>query len=211
MAENRKPRELEDRLMAERPKQWQQAELLPEPDKHPDYAYRWIRVANLNAADPRNLSSKLREGWEPVTLEEQPKFRLLADPASRYKDNVEIGALCTIDAGVSGITKIGKGTKLDNQVHIGHDTVVGENCLMAAGVGLAGCVRVKNNVILWGQVGCASDVTIGDGAIVLAQSGVSKDLEGGKTYFGSPCGEVRDKFKEMAALRMLPDFIKGQK
>jgi len=93
MAENRKPRELEDRLMAERPKQWQQAELLPEPDKHPDYKYRWIRVANLNAADPRNLSSKLREGWEPVTLEEQPKFRLLADPNSRYKDNIEIGGL----------------------------------------------------------------------------------------------------------------------
>ena len=93
MAENRKPRELEDRLMAERPKQWQQAELLPEPDKHPDYSYRWIRVANLNTADPRNLSSKLREGWEPVTLEEQPKFRLLADPNSRYKDNVEIGGL----------------------------------------------------------------------------------------------------------------------
>ena len=93
MAENRKPRELEDRLMAERPKQWQQAELLPEPDKHPDYKYRWIRVSNLNAADPRNLSSKLREGWEPVTLEEQPKFRLLADPNSRYKDNVEIGGL----------------------------------------------------------------------------------------------------------------------
>lgn len=93
MAENRKPRELEDRLMAERPKQWQQAELLPEPDKHPDYKYRWIRVSNLNAADPRNLSSKLREGWEPVTIEEQPKFRLLADPNSRYKDNIEIGGL----------------------------------------------------------------------------------------------------------------------
>ena len=93
MAENRKPRELEDRLMAERPKQWQQAELLPEPDKHPDYAYRWIRVANLNVADPRNLSAKLREYWEPVTLEEQPKFRLLADPNSRYRDNIEIGGL----------------------------------------------------------------------------------------------------------------------
>jgi hypothetical protein len=79
--------------MAERPKQWQQAELLPEPDKHPDYHYRWIRVATLNTADPRNLSSKLREFWEPVTLEEQPKFRLLADPNSRYKDNVEIGGL----------------------------------------------------------------------------------------------------------------------
>ena len=93
MAENRKPRELEDRLMAERPKQWQQAELLPEPDKHPDYRYRWIRVANLNTADPRNPSSKLREGWEPVTLEEQPKFRLLADPSSRFKDSIEVGGL----------------------------------------------------------------------------------------------------------------------
>ena len=93
MAENRKPRELEDRIQAERPKQWQQAELLPEPDKEPGYAYRWIRVANLNAADPRNLSAKLREGWEPVALEEQPKFRLLADPQSRFKDNIEIGGL----------------------------------------------------------------------------------------------------------------------
>jgi len=93
MAENRKPRELEDRIQAERPKQWQQADLLPEPDKVPGYAYRWIRVASLNAADPRNLSSKLREGWEPVTLEEQPKFQLLADPNSRYKDNIEIGGL----------------------------------------------------------------------------------------------------------------------
>jgi hypothetical protein len=93
MAENRKPRELEDRVLAERPKQWQQAELLPEPDKDPSYAYRWIRVANLNAADPRNLSAKLREGWEPVALEEQPKFRLLADPNSRFKDNIEIGGL----------------------------------------------------------------------------------------------------------------------
>lgn len=126
-------------------------------------------------------------------------------------DNVEIGALCSIDAGVSGITSIGNGTKLDNQVHIGHDTVVGEDCLMAAGVGIAGCVTIKNRVILWGQVGCASDVVVGDDTIVLAQSGISKDLEGGKTYFGSPCGEVRDKFKEMAALRMLPDFIKGKK
>jgi hypothetical protein len=93
MAENRKPRELEDRIQAERPKQWQQAELLPEPDKVPGYAYRWIRVSTLNAADPRNLSGKLREGWEPVALEEQPKFRLLADPNSRFKDNIEIGGL----------------------------------------------------------------------------------------------------------------------
>ena len=122
-------------------------------------------------------------------------------------DDVEIGALCTIDAGVTGITRIGKGTKIDNQVHIGHDTVVGEHCLMAANVGLAGCVRVEDHVVLWGQVGCASDVTLGKGAVVLAQSGISKDLEGGKTYFGSPCSEVKEKFREMAALRQLPQLL----
>lgn len=93
MAENRLARELETRAVAERPKQWMQAEMLPEPDKQPGYNYRWIRVSTLNAADPRNLSAKLREGWEPVSIEEQPKFRLLADPASRYKDNIEIGGL----------------------------------------------------------------------------------------------------------------------
>jgi len=93
MAENRKPRELEERVIEERPKQWMPAELLPEPDKEPGYRYRWIRVSNLGTADPRNLSAKLREHWEPVALEEQPKFRLLADPTSRFKDNIEIGGL----------------------------------------------------------------------------------------------------------------------
>lgn len=93
MAESRLTRELETRAVTERPKQWMQPELLPEPDKQPGYEYRWIRVATLNAADPRNLSGKLREGWEPVTVEEQPKFRMLADPQSRFKDNIEIGGL----------------------------------------------------------------------------------------------------------------------
>jgi hypothetical protein len=90
---NRITRELESRDVTERPKQWALPELLPEPDKQAGYSYRWIRVSTLNAADPRNLSAKLREGWEPVRLEEQPKFQLLADPNSRYKDNIEIGGL----------------------------------------------------------------------------------------------------------------------
>jgi UDP-3-O-[3-hydroxymyristoyl] glucosamine N-acyltransferase len=126
-------------------------------------------------------------------------------------DDAEIGALCTIDAGVTGVTTIGKGTKIDNQVHIGHDTVIGAHCLMSANVGLAGCVRVEDHVTLWGQVGCASDVNIGKGAVVLAQSGISKDLEGGKTYFGSPCAEVKEKFREMAALRQLPQLLEKLK
>lgn len=91
--QNKLARELDTRATAERPKQWQQPELLPEPDKQPGYAYRWIRVATMNNADPRNLSAKLREGWEPVRIEEQPKFQLLVDPNSRYKDNIEVGGL----------------------------------------------------------------------------------------------------------------------
>jgi UDP-3-O-[3-hydroxymyristoyl] glucosamine N-acyltransferase len=82
---------------------------------------------------------------------------------------------------------------------------------MAAHVGIAGCTTIEDHVILWGQVGCASDVVVGSGAVVLAQSGISKSLEGGKTYFGSPAGEVKEKFKEMAALRQLPDFLRKQK
>ena len=93
MATNRIDREVENREFAERPKQWQRPELLPEPDKQAGYAYRWIRVSTLNSADPRNISAKLREGWEPVRLEEQPKFQLLADPNSRFKDNIEVGGL----------------------------------------------------------------------------------------------------------------------
>ena len=93
MATNRIAREVENREFDERPKQWMPAELLPEPDKQAGFAYRWIRASMLNQADPRNLSAKLREGWEPVRLEEQPKFTLLADPNSRFKDNVEISGL----------------------------------------------------------------------------------------------------------------------
>ena len=93
MTTNKSTRELETRDLQERPKQWMPPELLPEPDKQPGYAYRWIRVSTLNAADPRNISSKLREGWEPVSLEEQPKYKLLASGDGKFKDNIEIGGL----------------------------------------------------------------------------------------------------------------------
>jgi hypothetical protein len=93
MAENRLTRELTTRAVTERPKQWMPPELLPEPDKQAGFAYRWIRVSMLNQADPRNLSAKIREGWEPVRVEEQPKYKLLVDPNSRFQDNIEIGGL----------------------------------------------------------------------------------------------------------------------
>lgn len=122
-------------------------------------------------------------------------------------DDAEIGAMCTIDRGVSGATVIGQGSKLDNQVHVGHDTVIGKNCLFAAQVGIAGCVTIEDSVILWGQVGVPSDVVIGEGAVVLGQSGITKSLEGGKTYFGSPAEEARHKFRELALIRKIPSIL----
>jgi UDP-3-O-[3-hydroxymyristoyl] glucosamine N-acyltransferase len=117
------------------------------------------------------------------------------------QDNVEIGCGCTIDKGVSGDTIIGWGTKIDNQVHIGHGTVVGKNCLFAAQVGIAGKTKIEDNVILWGQVGVNKDLVIGENAIVYAQSGVAKSIDGNKVYFGSPVQEARDKMKEMAWIK----------
>ncbi|OFY87151.1 MAG: UDP-3-O-(3-hydroxymyristoyl)glucosamine N-acyltransferase [Bacteroidetes bacterium RIFCSPLOWO2_12_FULL_35_15] len=124
------------------------------------------------------------------------------------QDDVEIGALCTIDKGVSGDTVIGAGTKIDNHVQIGHDTQVGKMCLMASHVGVAGVVTIEDGVTLWGQAGVRSDVRIGKGAVLLAQAGLGEDIPEGKTYFGSPAGEARGKMKEVAALKMLPELIK---
>lgn len=124
------------------------------------------------------------------------------------ENDVEIGSACTIDKGVSGITRIGAGTKLDNQVHVGHGVVIGKNCLFAAQCGIGGKTIIEDDVICWGQVGITKDVRIGKGAIIGAQAGVSKSLEGGKAYFGSPAREMRKAHKEMAALRNLPNYLK---
>lgn len=93
MTANRTPRDTDNRVVVERLKQWSPPELLPEPIKEVGYKYRWIRVSNLGQSDPRNLSAKLREGWEPVKIEEQPQFQLLVDPNSRFRDNIEVGGL----------------------------------------------------------------------------------------------------------------------
>ncbi len=127
------------------------------------------------------------------------------------EDDVEIGALCTIDKGVTATTRIGSGTKLDNQVHIGHDTSVGKNCLFAAQVAIAGVCEIHDQVILWGQVGVSSNVVIEQNVVVFAQSGVSKTLKAGKTYFGSPADEASKRMKEMALVRQLPAFFSTQK
>jgi len=127
------------------------------------------------------------------------------------ENNVEIGALCTIDKGVTGDTTIGEGTKMDNQVHVGHDTIIGKKCLIAAQTGIAGCVIIEDEVTLWGQVGTTSGITIGSKAIVLGQTGVTKSIEGGKTYFGTPVDESREKLKQMVNIKRIPELFKNQK
>ncbi|CAH0335854.1 UDP-3-O-acylglucosamine N-acyltransferase [Flavobacterium sp. CECT 9288] len=123
------------------------------------------------------------------------------------EDNVGIGALCTIDKGVTGDTTIGEGTKIDNQVHIGHDTVIGKKCLIASQTGIAGCVIVEDEVTMWGQVGTTSGITIGAKAVIMGQTGVTKSVEGGKSYFGTPIEESREKLKQLANIKKIPEIL----
>jgi UDP-3-O-[3-hydroxymyristoyl] glucosamine N-acyltransferase len=127
------------------------------------------------------------------------------------ENNVHIGALCTIDKGVTGDTTIGEGSKLDNQIQVGHDTIIGKKCLIASQTGIAGCVVIGDEVTIWGQVGTTSGITIGSKAVIMGQTGVTKSVEGGKTYFGTPIEESRAKLKEMASIKQIPQIIEKLK
>lgn len=133
--------------------------------------------------------------------------QLLSNGRVVIENNVGIGALCTIDRGVTGDTTIGEGTKIDNQVHVGHDTIIGKKCLIAAQTGIAGCVIIENEVTIWGQVGTTSGITIGEKAIILGQTGVTKSIEGGKTYFGTPIEESREKLKQLVNIKRIPEIL----
>ncbi|MCD2423836.1 UDP-3-O-(3-hydroxymyristoyl)glucosamine N-acyltransferase [Niabella pedocola] len=132
--------------------------------------------------------------------------RMVSCGTVEIETGVEIGAGCTIDRGVTGVTRIGAGTKMDNLVHIGHDTLVGKNCLFAAQVGIAGASVIEDEVILWGQVGVSKTLTIGKNTVVNAQSGVPSSLEGGKVYFGSPAVPAREKMKELVWIKRIPQM-----
>jgi UDP-3-O-[3-hydroxymyristoyl] glucosamine N-acyltransferase len=133
--------------------------------------------------------------------------KLLSGGNVVIEDHVDIGALCTIDKGVTASTIIGEGSKIDNQVHVGHDTVIGKRCLIASQVGISGCVIIEDFVTIWGQAGVTSGVTIGEKAVISAQSGVSKSLEGHKSYFGTPADDFRKKYKEIAAIKLIPEIM----
>jgi UDP-3-O-[3-hydroxymyristoyl] glucosamine N-acyltransferase len=121
-------------------------------------------------------------------------------------DGVEIGANCTIDRGVSHDTIIGEGTKMDNLVHIGHDVVIGKNCLFAAAVIVGGCTQIKDGVTIWGQVAVNKTLTIGENAVILGQSGVASGIEGNKTYWGTPAQEANAAKKDLVWVKRIPEL-----
>ncbi len=123
------------------------------------------------------------------------------------EDDVEIGSLCSIDKGVSGDTIIGKGTKFDNIVQVGHDSHIGKNCLIGSHSQIAGVTVIEDDVILWARVSVNKDLVVGKGAVLLATSGVDKSLEGGKAYFGIPADDARKKWKEIALVKKLPELF----
>ncbi|MCK5401236.1 MAG: UDP-3-O-(3-hydroxymyristoyl)glucosamine N-acyltransferase [Flavobacteriaceae bacterium] len=137
--------------------------------------------------------------------------RLLSGGKVVIEDNVDLGALCSIDRGVTNDTTIKEGTKIDNQVQVGHDTVIGRNCLIASQVGIAGCTIIEDEVTIWGQVGITSGVIIGEKAVISAKAGVSKSLEGHKSYFGIPADDFRTKYKEIASIRKIPEILEKLK
>ncbi len=157
-----------------------------------------------------NIHSNTVLGADAFYYKNRPEGydKLISGGRVVLEDNVDLGASCTIDRGVTGDTTIKKGTKIDNQVHVGHDTVIGKKCLIASQTGIAGCVIIEDEVTIWGQVGTNSGITIGKGAIILGQTGVTKSVEGGKSYFGTPISESREKLKEIAQIR---SFLKERK
>ncbi len=137
--------------------------------------------------------------------------RLLSSGRVVIEDHVDLGALCTIDRGVTNDTTIKEGTKIDNLVQVGHDSIIGRRCLIASQVGIAGCVIIEDEVTIWGQVGITSGVTIGEKAVLSAKAGVSKSLEGHKSYFGIPADDFRTKYKELASIRKIPEILEKLK
>ena len=137
------------------------------------------------------------------------KYRKFESCGNVIIDNdVEIGALCTIDRGVTSDTKIGEGTKFDNHVQVGHDSVIGKNCLIGCHCSIAGVTVIEDDVVLWAEVAINKDLVVGKGAVVYATSAVGKSVPPGQVVFGIPAIEASKKWREMAALRNLPDILK---
>jgi UDP-3-O-[3-hydroxymyristoyl] glucosamine N-acyltransferase len=123
-------------------------------------------------------------------------------------DNVEIGANTCVDRGALGSTLIGKGSKIDNLVQIGHNNKIGQHVIVCGQAGISGSCTIDNYAILAGSAGIADHVKIGQGAVVMARAGVANDVEAKTQVFGSPAKEKRVAYREQIAIAQLPDLVK---
>jgi UDP-3-O-[3-hydroxymyristoyl] glucosamine N-acyltransferase len=124
---------------------------------------------------------------------------------------VEIGANCTVDRATIDVTEIGSHTKLDNMVHVAHNVIVGEKCIIAAQAGISGSSVIGNHVYILGQAGIADHVHIADNTIIMPQSGIPSDINTAQTVFGTPARQVKEHHRIFAALKYLPDLLKRVK
>ncbi|KPL00718.1 MAG: hypothetical protein AMJ91_03500 [candidate division Zixibacteria bacterium SM23_73_3] len=129
----------------------------------------------------------------------------------RIEEGVEIGANVTIDRAVLGVTRIGRGTKIDNLVQIGHNVDIGENCIIVAQVGIGGSTKVGNDSILAGQVGLVGHIKIGNRVVIGAQSGVTKDIPDDSTVFGYPAREIHKTKRIEAHLSRMDLYVERLK
>jgi UDP-3-O-[3-hydroxymyristoyl] glucosamine N-acyltransferase len=127
------------------------------------------------------------------------------------EDDVEIGANCAIDRGALGETRVGRGTKIDNLVHLAHNVTVGEHALLVAQVGVSGSTKLGNRVTLGGQVGLVGHISLGDGVQVGAKSGVHHSVPPGQTVSGYPARSQQEWVKAMAVVPKLPDIYQRLK
>jgi UDP-3-O-[3-hydroxymyristoyl] glucosamine N-acyltransferase len=148
------------------------------------------------------------DGFGYAKKDDGSYYKIVQSGVVVLEDDVEVGANSTIDRGTIGETRIRRGAKIDNLVQVGHASVVGENSLLCAQVGLAGSSKIGRNVILTGQVGVAGHLEIGDGAIVTAQSGIGHDVEPGKIVSGSPEMDNRIWLRSTAIFKRLPELLK---
>jgi UDP-3-O-[3-hydroxymyristoyl] glucosamine N-acyltransferase len=123
-------------------------------------------------------------------------------------DDVEIGAGCAIDRGALGATVIGKGTKIDNLVHIAHNVEIGEHCLICGQVGIAGSAKIGNYVVMGGQVGIGSHLKIGNQVTVASKSGVMNNIPDGEKWLGMPAQPDREMKRQFIAVQRLPELLK---
>jgi len=140
--------------------------------------------------------------------EMSPPFKVPQLGTVVIEDDVELGANAMVDRATLGVTRIGAGSKIDNQVQIAHNVQVGRNCLICAQTGISGSTVLEDSIVLGGQVGVGDHITIGEGSVVGAQGGVISDLPAGSFVSGYPAGPHREKMKVEAAIKRVPELLR---